>query len=316
MDFELEKFKTEIDIRQYAAAQGFELSRKESWAGSAVMRHANGDKIIIKRDADSHWVFFSVKADASGTILDLVKHLHGGSIGAARKELRAFMGLPSTALPPCPPLVKVVKDRIRVERAFMRMQTATRHPYLEHVRRTPRHILESRRFAGRVRIDGHGNAIFPHFDSDGLSGFEIKNSNFTDFSTGGTKAIWSSQVENGDNRLAFCESAIDALSLAALEPDERTRYASIGGRPSPLQRQLIRAAASVMPESSTVIAMDADAPGRELADIVHHAVKLAGRNDLRLEIREPQQGFKDFNDQLRSRMPVNGGALPQSPAPR
>lgn len=301
VDFELEKFKTDIDIRLYAASQGFQLSRKGSWAGSAVMKHPNGDKIVIKRDSDSHWVYFSVKTDSSGSIIDLVKHLHGCSVGAARKELRAFLCLPSPALPPYPPLMKVVKDRIRVERAYARMQIALRHPYLENERGIPREILASRRFAGRVRIDARGNACFPHFDADGLSGFEIKNHEFTGFSTGGTKAIWSSHIESGDNRIAFCESAIDALSLAALEPDERTRYASIGGRPSPAQRQLIRAAIAVMPESSIVAAaMDADAAGRELCEIIREAVRLAGRHDLRFEIREPQD-FKDFNDQLRQR---------------
>jgi hypothetical protein len=312
MDEELERFKIEIDPREYVASQGYELSRKDSWAGSAVMRHPNGDKIAIKRDTDSHWVFYSFKSDASGTIIDLVKHLHGCSLGAARKELRAFTGLPKPALPPYPPLVKVVKDRISVERAYARMEIALRHPYLENERGIPREILASPRFAGQVRIDTRGNAIFPHFDADGLSGFEIKNRDFTGFSTGGTKGIWTSHVEPADNRIAFCESAIDALSLAVIASGERTRYASLSGRPSPAQMKLIRAAAAVMPPGSTVVAaMDADTSGRALAEMVREAVKLAGRPDLRFEAQFPQ-GFKDWNDQLcaKVRSPRPRGAAP------
>jgi hypothetical protein len=315
MDLELETFKTEIDLRVYAAAQGYELDRKESWGGSAVMRHANHDKVIVKRDADGHYVYFSVRDDAdNGTIIDFVKRRLGVSLGAARKELRSFMGLPTSALPPYPPLVKVVKDRIRVEHAYARMQTALRHPYLENERGIPRQILESCRFAGRIRIDArHGSAIFPHFDADGLSGFEIKNQGFSGFSTGGIKAIWMSHIEHGDNRIAFCESAIDALSLAALQPDGRTRYASIGGRPSPTQKQQIRAAAAVMPESSTVVAaMDNDDAGRELCEIIREAVKLSGRRDLRFEIQVPRE-HKDFNDELRNRPRA---ALPYRPEDR
>jgi hypothetical protein len=60
-DPELESFKTAIDLRAYAASQGYVLDRKESWRGSAVMRHAGGDKVIIKRDADGHYVYFSVR---------------------------------------------------------------------------------------------------------------------------------------------------------------------------------------------------------------------------------------------------------------
>ena len=44
-DPELESFKNGIDLRAYAAEQGYQLDRKESWRGSSIMRHPNGDKI-------------------------------------------------------------------------------------------------------------------------------------------------------------------------------------------------------------------------------------------------------------------------------
>ncbi|MCC6589304.1 MAG: hypothetical protein IT168_21580 [Bryobacterales bacterium] len=53
-DQELEAFKTEIDLRAFAADDGYTLDRKESWRGSSVMRHANGDKIVVKRRQSSH----------------------------------------------------------------------------------------------------------------------------------------------------------------------------------------------------------------------------------------------------------------------
>jgi hypothetical protein len=303
-DPELEKFKSAIDLRVYAAQQGYELDRKDSWAGSAVMRHANNDKIVIKRDADGHWVYFSVRSpdgSDSGTIIDFVKQRLGLSLGAVRKELRAFMGLPESTLPTYPPLPKVAKDRIRVERAFAQTRIANEHPYLENERAIPPALLRSRRFAGRIRIDGRGNAIFPHFDGDGLSGFEIKNDGFTGFSTGGTKALWTSHFQDGDNHIVFAESAIDALSHAALYPaEEQTRYASISGKPNPKQRELIRFEVAKMGPSSVVIAaFDADAGGEELVEILRAAVALTGRSDLGFEIQTPEGGVKDFNDVLR-----------------
>jgi hypothetical protein len=86
-DRELETFKNGIDLRAYAASHGYSLDAKESWRGSAVMRHAAGDKIIIKRDADGHYVYFSVREDSDhGTIIDFVRHRLGLSLGAVRKE--------------------------------------------------------------------------------------------------------------------------------------------------------------------------------------------------------------------------------------
>jgi hypothetical protein len=92
------------------------------------------------------------------------------------------------------------------------MQDAAAHPYREDEGKIPSSILQSERFAGRVRIDALGNAIFPHFDREGLCGYEIKNYEFIGFSSGGTKGLWLSHQTNDDNRLIFCESAIDALS--------------------------------------------------------------------------------------------------------
>lgn len=301
-DPELESFKTSIDLRVYAADQGYALDRKESWRGSAVMRHANGDKIIIKLDADGHFVYFSVRDDRdNGTIIDFIEHRRRMNLGAIRKELRPWVGQQSTPLPPFPALVRTSKDRLRVEGAFAMMQEVRRHPYLERERGIPRALLESERFAGCIVTDLRSNAVFPHFDEQGLCGYEIKNSGFTSFASGGSKGLWSSRAEEGDQRLVFCESAIDALSYAVLFPDDHARYASIGGQPNPVQPELIRASAARMPAGSEIIAaMDADAGGAQLAEVVRAAAARTGRDDLRFSIEEPLS-CKDWNDQLRDR---------------
>jgi hypothetical protein len=198
---------------------------------------------------------------------------------------------------------KTSKDRLRVEAEFAKMSETGRHPYLENERSLPASLLESERFAGRIRIDARGNAIFPHFDADGLCGFEIKNRGFTGFAAGGSKGLWLSHELPDDNRLVFCESSIDALSHAVLFPDDHTRYASIGGKPNPVQPELIRAAVARMPAKSEIIsAMDADADGAKLSDVVRRAVELSGRDDLRFVVQEPF-GFKDWNDQLKAKQP-------------
>jgi hypothetical protein len=106
--------------------------------------------------------------------------------------------------------------------------------------------------------------------------------------------------------MVFCEAAIDALSHALLFPDTHTRYASIGGKPNPVQPELIRAAVARMRSGSGIVAaMDADADGRKLAEVVGRAVEMSGRSDLGFRVHEPS-GHKDWNDQLRSRpRPLN-----------
>src|SRR5687768_14823753 len=150
-DSELEAFKTQIDLRQYAAAQGYEWDRRDSWRGSTVMR-SGADKIIIKLNSNGHHIYFSVRDDRdNGTIIDFVQHRHKVSIGAVRKELRPWIGRPaSPALPVFPELVKTAKDLMRVETEYRKMAEAVSSPYLES-RGIPSALLQSPRFAGLVR---------------------------------------------------------------------------------------------------------------------------------------------------------------------
>ena len=142
---------------------------------------------------------------------------------------------------------------------------------------------------------------FPHFDAEGLSGYELKNVGFTGFASGGAKALWLSHELPDDNRLVFSESAIDALCHAVLFPDNRARYASIGGKPNPQQPELIRAAAARMPgtvkSSRPWMRMPMARSWRRLCG---KAVELTGRLDLKFIVQEPF-GFKDWNDQLRAK---------------
>jgi hypothetical protein len=302
-DAELETFKN-IDLRAYAAGCGYQLDAKESWRGSSVMRHPiTDDKVVIKRGGDGHFVYFSVRDDRDhGTIIDFVQHRRRLSLGAVRKELRPWMGMPPVPVPSFPSLPKTEKDRMKVEAAYTQMRDAkTGHPYLERERALPGALLALGRFAGRVRVDDRDNAVFPHFDGEGLSGYELKNVGFTGFAPGGSKALWLSHELPDDNRLVVCESAIDALSHAVLFPDDRARYASIGGNPNPQQPELIRAAVVRMPMSSEIVsAMDADADGVKLENVVRRAVELSGRHDLQFTVQIPF-GYKDWNDQLRAR---------------
>ena len=309
MDAELESFKTLIDIRQYAAAQGYVDDRRASWTGADVMRHPATDDKIAVRQEDGHYLWRSYHTGRKGSIIDFVHYIKGGAekgridLGAIRKELRPWIGKPPVDVPEYPPLRRMPKDRVKVETAYAKMRDAVDgHPYLERRRALPQALLVSERFAGRIRIDARGNAVFPHFDSEGLCGYEIKNVEFTGFASGGSKALWLSRKFPDDKRLVICESAIDALSHAALFPDDHARYASIGGGLNDKQPEIIRAAIARMPQGSEIVAaMDADKPGREYAETVRQAVELTGRADLRFSMKEPPEGFKDWNDMLRAK---------------
>ena len=78
----------------------------------------------------------------------------------------------------------------------------------------------------------------------------------------------------------------------------------------------IRAAIVRMPPGAEIVsAMDSDAEGAKLADLVRNAVNLSDRADLRFTIEGPCE--KDWNDQLRANMHKGTPALacrPEEPS--
>ena len=283
---------------------GYEIDRRESWRGSTVLRRG-ADKIVVKRNGNGHYVFFSVRDDGdNGTVIDFLQRRQNLSLGAVRQILRPWIGRPATA-PQFPKLEPASPDRMRVEREYRRMAKHSGYPYLEHERCVPAAVLSSPRFAGRMRIDCRGNTVFPHFDAAGLCGYEIKNRGFTGFAAGGQKGLWFSHTQPDDRRLVLTESAIDALSYATLFPDaeDQTRYASLGGKPSSRQTGLVQAAIAKLPAGAEIVAaFDADEAGRRLVEAIREAVARvadqAGRSDLNFQAHLPAKEGEDWNQVL------------------
>jgi Protein of unknown function (DUF3991)/Toprim-like len=230
-------------------------------------------KIVIARAEDHHWIYFSVRDDAdNGSIVDFVQKRQHCKLGRVRQELRPWLGGARHVARPQPDLFvreleQITKDRARVLLELARMKPLAFHRYLEEERGIPASLLKSARFAGKIRVDFRSNSIFPHADRDGPCGYEVKNKGFTGFAPGGEKGLWFSAASRADTTLVLAESGIDALSYAALHPDELTRYASTGGAMNPNQPALIRSAVARMGQGSRiVIATDNDEGGRALAE--------------------------------------------------
>jgi hypothetical protein len=267
-----------------------------------------GDKIVVKRNGNGHYVFFSVRDDHDhGTIIDFVQRRQNLSLGDVRKLLRPWIGRPA-APGQFPALEPTSSNRMRVERAYRTMADVLRYPYLEQDRCLPAVVLWSPRFVGRMRMDSRGNTVFPHFDAAGVCGYEIKNRGFTGFAAGGEKGLWLSQTQRDDRRLVLTEGTIDALSHAALFPDEedQTRYASLGGTPSRRQLGLLQATIAKLTDGAEIVAaFDADPAGRRLAgelrQIVANLASRTEKSDLFFKSHLPPEEGEDWNSVLQNR---------------
>ncbi|MEE9398532.1 MAG: DUF3991 and TOPRIM domain-containing protein [Methylococcales bacterium] len=307
---QLESFKTNINLVEYASTEGYGVDKKESSRSSIVMRHGGyNDKIIITRGHDNHWIYFSVRDDTdNGSIIDFVQYRRDLTLGKVRQHLKAWVD-PEPSNRPQPVIAftaskiqPATKNRQNVIKAISLMDDIKSHDYLENERGISATVLTSPRFAGQIKSDRQArfqNVIFPHKDRDGLCGFEIKNRGFTGFASGGTKGLWFSNIFKTDKKLVITETAIDGLSFHCLNPAEQARYCSVGGSLNDSQPDLITGAVAKMPEGSEIIiATDADTPGRILADRIGDLAQAASREDIDIERHEPPEEGQDWNNQL------------------
>lgn len=309
LDDELERFKCEVNLTELAASYGYLLvdrqrsaagTRRGSIAASVSMRQpGTDDKIVIRRDLDRHWTYFSVSDDRdNGTVVDFLQRRHARGLGAVRKELRAWLKEDRPRLP-----VQLFRPDVRIQAcdqeavgaAYARAR-ADGSRYLEE-RHIGRAIESDPRFASRFRVDVRGNVLFPHADPETglIVGFEIKNTTFTGFATGGRKTFWMSEIQPDDDRLVIVEGAIDALSYHQVFPQPRARYLSTGGAVGRDQLELIGRAMAAMPAGAEIVsATDDDAGGMKLHE---QLVGVAGGVPLRRHVSPIP---KDWNDYLSS----------------
>jgi hypothetical protein len=268
---ELERFKRDINLSEYAASRGYQLDRRESSRNSVVMRHpVSDDKIVVSRaERGGHWIYFSIRdARDNGTIVDFVQHRDRCSLPDACRELSEWLGVDRPHVAPDSYRASVsvrAVDRDAAHRAYDAAWPVADSRYLNS-RGIRTATITDPRFLGTFRADGLGRILFPHHDDAGFGGFESKGRGWTSFAAGGVKALWSSNILPDDRRLVLVESAIDALSHHQLHPDARTRYASTAGTISEHQRRVIAAVITRLPAGcAIVLAFDRDAGGEELA---------------------------------------------------
>lgn len=298
---ELEEMKR-IDLCQYAASRGFVLDRRHSSRSSAVLRHPNGDKLIVARNRNGFYMYFNAKGNDRGTIIDFVQARDRLSLGEVRRHLRPWL----TGQVSPPPMSSTLPFDLQpsehdaaqvLGRWIQAKPIGQTHPYLEIERHIPREILKHSIFEDRIRIDARGNALFPHYNQSGLCGFEIKNTGWTGFSPGGIKGLACSRPRPADQIMVICETAIDMLSYAAIKGLDGKCFFSTAGQVSPMQIECLRGAMQKLPAGSTVVlAFDNDDGGHKLAQQIREALASIAANVT--EDFPPANGA-DWNDVLR-----------------
>lgn len=299
--YDFAHFKQSINLSQYAASQGYELEPKKSTRSSLVMRHANGDKIIVSKKS-ANWVYFSVHdSEDNGTILDFIEKRTSKTLPEIGRELSAWTGgagvLPVHALPE---IEEQVYDPERIKWVYQGLKPIGAHPYLTEARKIPAFIVRHYRFRGQIFEDRYGNVVFPHRNPQGLCGLELKNHDKGVFLGGSEKALWLGNIEADDRVLTLAEAPIDALSHFTLFRPQYTAYGAVSGSIREKQLDYLLQVIQKMPKLETIIlAVDHDEGGEKIASRIES--HLDGQFTGEIIRHTPAVKGMDWNEVLKSK---------------
>lgn len=294
MNDELYRFKTEINLINYAASLGYKIDKQETCKNCTIMRNGKS-KISISTSQNGHDIFYDFRKEKGGSIIDFVFSETGKNLGQIRQALRPWINETRSLKVKnvSQKLMSSSKNRRKVMIEFKKTKSINSHVYLEE-RGIKRDVIKSDRFSGKIYSDTFGNAIFPHYDHNGITGFFILNQRFKGFATGSEKGLWFSNFKQNDTRIVLCESAIDAMSYHQLKGNAFTYYLSIDGQLTQKQLILIDNLIDKNRNKKIILAFDNDPAGHKYV----HQIKKRHQHTNNIIDDLPKKDGMDWNDIL------------------
>lgn len=311
-DAELEWFKTEINLSEFAATEGYKLIQ-DRCSSRLIFMKKGAKELVIGRGHDNHWIFSELNNTRknSGSIIDFCQwEFKGLNLGEIRQKLRPWKGFVRRPKISPEKFVRNVKSRERdliliaakAEGTLEQIDKTSKVLDFVEFRSIPRNFILQSRFCNKIKSDTpYNNLIFPHYHGKDIVGWEIKNFEFTGFPGGSTKGVFFTERLETDKFLILAESGIDLLSYYVLNP-ERVKdswgFSTAGGW-GPYTIEMIRQAFKKYPHLKIIRAFDNDDAGKKYSKAAYDLAIECGID--KQNILEDLPKAKDWNLDLKNR---------------
>ncbi len=171
---ELDQFKTQINLVDYAQKLGYQLDKKKSSTNCIVLFDNQGDKILVGLDKnDNHYFYYSlINETDKGSIIDFVQKRKNLNLGQIRKELRPWINNSHSTNykvnskvnnkvtnKSSIKLIPTNQNKYQIIAQFESFQTINNHPYLNQ-RGINQNTINNPRFKETIYQDKRNNVIF------------------------------------------------------------------------------------------------------------------------------------------------------------
>jgi hypothetical protein len=281
---ELEKFKKDIDLVDYAQKIGYQVDHDKDSKNYRALKKDNDVVIVSKLSTGQSWYFNQHDPSDKGSIIDFVKTRQNASLGQTRQLLRDFSNsqefTPSVNYtPPTKPLRQSEEQRNEIIAEYLKAdKTLTDRSYL-HSRGISDDTLDNQAFKGRIfnttvvdkeHNKTYVNTAFPIYNKDGMISLEQKNKDFKAVleNTPAGNGVWISNNTDGDksnklDKLVITESGEDALSHHQLHYQKgvNTIYVSTSGNNTQGKTEVIQELIDKRKPAEVVAGVDNDPAG-------------------------------------------------------
>ncbi|MFT4119150.1 DUF3991 domain-containing protein [Bradyrhizobium sp.] len=290
---DIEDLKERVACAAVLEEAGFAIDLKESTR--KAVKYRRGDDIAIVTHEGRGW--FDARSDAKGDVFSLVKHLHRLAFPEALQRVADLVGFVPTE-----PVWKREARSHAPDIGITERWGLRRKPwegsltwrYLRDERGLPDAIIRAAIRSDVLREGPHGSMWAAHRDGNGVvTGWEERGPEWRGFATGGAKVLFRFGPASA---VRFCvtEAAIDAMSLAAIENQQRDSfYLSTGGGWAPATVAAVREL-SARQAAQLIAATDNNRQGDVYADRLAAIAREAGCAFERL-----RPTLDDWNEQLR-----------------
>ncbi len=297
---ELNKFKREINLAEFVTSFGYHVDKEKSSINAPVMRHENGDKIIVgKSKSDSHYIYFNPNDDSdNGTIIDFIQKRLGENLGHLRKRLRAWLHNPQ-------PQEKInikasTKDALGIATKWDNLQGE--YPIFKGFQGIRTSVVSDLIRNKKAKMIGD-NMYFMLNDVNGICGIEKRTSEGKKYiEKGSKKGVFTDGKLREGKRIIFFESPIDMLAYKELGHGEKGDYCCCTmGSLGDTAKEAIAFILENNQTAEVVYAVDNDQAGMGIAEQIKELDKVEGRTH-----QYDLPDAKDWKDELIIQDNLNG----------
>lgn len=301
-DKEIDKFKTEINIAEFAQSIGYTIDKEKSSRVAPVLEHSNGDKIVVGQNKENgHFIYFSAKDDAdNGTIIDFIQNRMKANFGQVRKIARDWLKNGSKNAQIIKTTISPTShDKLKIQRLWHFLKT---DQFFFDWRGIDKDLLNDVIKSGRAKYNSKDDHLFfSMLDTKGLVGLDRRNTKTGEkhIIAESERGVWTYKQPQSAKRIVVFESPIDALSYRQMNWNNgEDAYLSTQGTFGQTQEDAIKALCKANPHAKWVMATDKDEKGNQIADKITSLIQSVSSAQVLRETPIRKDWNEDLNHSL------------------